>query len=141
MNRIAAIALLFAATSIGAGSASAQDHQVKATIPFEFKVGRSTLPAGTYTLGSQSSSPGIINVYSRQNKVYVAALGMQNERGKSNTLVFHHYGSQYFLSDIRTTDSSMNIHFATTKAEKRAKAETEQARLQVNDPVLLALNQ
>ena len=57
MNRISAIALFVAASFVTAGSALAQDHRVQATVPFSFTVNGATLPAGTYTIGSEIHLP------------------------------------------------------------------------------------
>jgi hypothetical protein len=141
MKNIAAIALFVASTFIAAGSATAQDHLVKATIPFNFTVGEKALPAGTYMIGSALTSPGVLAIRSWDNKVNVLSLGQSNQGDhvQDNTLMFHKYGNQYFLSEIRSEGASMNIHFAATKAEKRAKSQVEEAGLFVNDPVLIAL--
>jgi hypothetical protein len=141
MKNIAAIALFIVATFIAVGSAPAQDHLVKATVPFSFTVGDQTLPSGTYTIGSEVTSPDLLAIRNWDKKVHILTLGRpdQSNPRHENTLVFHKYGNQYFLSDIHSEGSSMNIHFSTTKAEKRAKAEVEGAGLHVNDPVLIAL--
>jgi hypothetical protein len=141
MKRIFAIALLAAATFISAGNAFAQDNTVKANVPFSFTVGNYTLPAGTYTISSVNNSPTLLNINCYKG-AHAMGLGQpdQNNPKHANELEFHHYGDQYFLSEIRTADSSMNLHFATTKAEKRARAATQVATSRVNDPVLIALN-
>jgi len=142
MKRIAAIALFVAATFITAGSAVAQDNRVKATVPFNFTVGEKTLPSGTYVISSRVSTPVLLGLSNWQKGVNVLTLGMPTQSGheKANQLVFHKYGNHYFLSDIQCADYSMNIHFATTKAEKRVRTQTEQAGRFVDDPVLIALN-
>ena len=56
MKNIAAIAVIVATTFFAAGSAPAQDHLVKATVPFTFTAGDRTLPSGTYTIGSRMSA-------------------------------------------------------------------------------------
>jgi hypothetical protein len=59
---------------------------------------------------------------------------------KTNVLVFHKYGSQYFLSEIRSEDSAINVKLSTSKQEKMARTETEQAGVRFNDDVIIALN-
>jgi hypothetical protein len=142
MKIIATAALFLAATFVTASSAPAQDDLVKAAVPFNFTVGDRTLPSGTYTIGSRGASTNVLVLRNWDKKIAVMSLGAADENNPQgeNVLVFHRYGNQYFLSDIRSTGTSMNIHFAPTKAEKRAKAEYEEARLPVNDPVLIALN-
>jgi len=144
MKRIAAIALLAASTFITAGSVLAQDSPVKATIPFNFTVGSSTLPAGSYTISSRTASGDVLALSNWQKNVNVLTMGMPNQNPeRSNVLVFHKYetkdGAKYFLSEIRS-GGALNVRFTATKAEKRAKAQIEEAGLFVSDPILLALN-
>ena len=141
MKNIATFALFIAATFFATGPVRAQDHLVKATVPFSFTVGDRTLPSGNYTIGSSVTSPNLLVIHNWDKKIGIMSLGQpdnNNSRG-DNTLVFHKYGNQYFLTDIRTANSSMNMHLPATKAEKRAKAEVEEAGLFANDPVLIAL--
>jgi hypothetical protein len=142
MKHITAIALFIAAAFITAGHAIAQDYAVQATIPFNFTVNGSQLPAGNYTLGSDVTSPRILKIRERTQHVHAMVMAMPNpnENQKADVLVFHKYGNQYFLSEIRSKESSINVQLATSKQEKRARAETEQAGLRVNDDVMIALN-
>jgi hypothetical protein len=54
--------------------------------------------------------------------------------------VFHKYGNQYFLSQICYADSSTKVQFSTSKAEKRARTQINEAGLRVNNDVMIALN-
>jgi hypothetical protein len=141
MKHITAIALFIAATFITAGKAIAQDHVVQATIPFNFTVNGSQLPAGNYTLGSDVTSPRILTIRERTQRVHAMVLTIPStdEKPNANVLVFHKYRNQYFLSEIRSSESAINVQLATSKQEKKAKAETEQAGLRVNDEVMIAL--
>jgi len=142
MKRIAAIALFVASTLLTAGSAVAQDRQVKATVPFNFTVNNSWLPAGTYTIGSNSDTPNLLSIRDRAKSVHILAMGLTDPRDseKVGKLVFHRYGNQYFLCEIRSQESAINVQLATSKQEKRAREETQQAGLRVNDDVMIALN-
>ena len=143
MKRIATAALVAAATLLMAGSAYAQlDHVVQANIPFSFSVNNSQLPPGTYTLWTASSTPRAINLANRDKGVHILALSMtvQDAPQKSSVLVFHKYGEHYFLSDIRSEESSTDLRFPITGAEKRARAQAEEAALRVNNHVAVALN-
>jgi hypothetical protein len=142
MKPIAAIALFVAASFVTAGSALAQDHRAKATVPFNFTVNGSRLPAGNYTIGSDSAIANVLTITERDKSVHIMALGQTdpNYSGTSSKLVFHKVGNQYFLSDICYSDSSTKVHFPTSKAEKRARTETQEAGLRVNNDVMIALN-
>lgn len=148
MNRILAIALVLASTLIAAGTSSAQQHRVKATVPFYFTVGDFTLPAGTYTIDSATNSPDVLVLRNVDRDIKIVTTGRSNQSNpqRLSALVFHQYGNQYFLSQIRSEGSSINVDFSPTKAEKKAwtRVTWNQAKLAepvVNAPVLIALNQ
>jgi hypothetical protein len=69
----------------------------------------------------------------------VLTMPSADEKRKANQLVFHKYGNQYFLSEIRSQESAINVQLATSKQEKRAREDTQQAGLRVNDEVMIAL--
>jgi hypothetical protein len=134
-----AIALLVAATFVTAG-ASAQDHRVKATVPFDFTVNGSAAPAGTYVI-SAPMGQNVLNISSWETKAHFLTAGVANwdDREKDNVLVFHKVGDQYYLSAIRCHDSSMNVYFPPSKAEEKAKTQTLQAGIPVSTDVMIAL--
>jgi hypothetical protein len=142
MNRISAIALFVAASFVTAGSAMAQDHRVQANVPFNFTVNGDKLPAGTYTIGSDISSPNVVTLNQREKNVHLMAITLpdQSSSRTTNQLVFHKYGNQYFLSDIRCDSATMNLHLTTSKQEKWAKARTQEAELRTDNNVMVALN-
>jgi hypothetical protein len=141
MKRIPTIALLVAASVITAGSAMAQNDAVKATVPFNFTASGNRLPAGTYTISTDTSSPHILRIADREKGVSVVALALSDVGNPRNTnkLVFHRYGNQYFLSAIRCEASAMNIYLPPSKQEKMARTQAQESELRVNNDVLVAL--
>jgi len=141
MKRIAAISLILAAGFLTAGSALAQTNKTVANIPFAFNLNGRTLPAGHYTLSTEVNAPNVLMVEDRDDAVHILTIALpgSEESSKDNTLVFHKYGNQYFLTTIRANGASMNCHLATSKQEKWAKAQTQEATLRVNNDVLIAL--
>jgi hypothetical protein len=142
MKRIVTIALSIAATLITSGSAFAQDHGVKATVPFNFNVSGNWVPAGTYTIGSDSQRGIVLRLTSRDQKVSMFALGLidTSDPGRKAELVFHVYGDRYFLSEIHYPHSSTKVCLPMSKTEKNTRKRAEEASLRVNDNVLIALN-
>ena len=143
MKHITAFALFLAATIITAGKAIAQDYAVRATIPFSFTVNGKVLPAGNYTIGTDVTSPRILKISDRTQHAHALALSMPaaEEKHKSNQLVFHKYGDQYFLCEIRSQESSLNVELPTSNQEKRARAETQVAKAPVqSSEIMIALN-
>ncbi|WP_158945040.1 hypothetical protein [Granulicella sp. S190] len=141
MKNLTAVALFVAAGFVTAGSALAQDHKVTATIPFNFTVNGNSLPAGSYTVGSDINSPRILTLSDRAKGVSAMVITVADADASDggNKLVFHRYGNQYFLSEVRTANASMNCHLPTSKQEKNARAQTQEASLRVNHDVLIAL--
>jgi hypothetical protein len=142
MKRILAIALVLASTLVVAGTSSAQDHRVKATVPFRFTVEDFTLPPGTYTIDSAANSPDVLVLRNLEKDIKIVSMGRANQSNpqRVSALVFHKYGTQYFLSQIRSEGASINIDLSATKAEKMARTQVLVAGLSVDDRVLIALN-
>src|ERR1700734_1599146 len=104
MKRITAIALLAIANFAVAGTSFAQSRTVQAKVPFDFTVGNKLLPSGTYTIKEESS--GLI-------------APDDNKAAGGGKLVFHKYGSQYFLSEILSDSANLNVRVPVSKTEKR----------------------
>ena len=134
MKRIIAIALFAASSLSAAGNLSAQEHLVKANIPFDFTVNNNVLPAGTYTISSLS--PNAIQI--RNVNGHAAELSLvQNDEKRSKTpvLVFQRYGNQYFLHEILAANA-LNVTVPRSKREQRRQQE---AKLQESNQTLIAL--
>ncbi|WP_433963917.1 hypothetical protein [Tunturiibacter gelidiferens] len=141
MKNLTAIALFVAAGIATAGSALAQDHKVTANVPFSFTVNGRTLPAGHYTLGSEVNTPRMLTISDREKGIAVMAITVPDYGASAdNKLVFHRYGGQYFLSEVRTTNEATTCHLPTSKQEKWAKSQTQEASVPDNHEVLIALN-
>lgn len=84
--------------------ASAEELKVK--IPFEFSVGRSVLPAGTYEIDTKVA-PGVLRVRSADwaNAALVISHGVaERNRSEEAKIVFNRYGDTYFLSKVVYSD-------------------------------------
>jgi hypothetical protein len=140
MKRIIAIVLMLAA-NFGSSTSFAQQPVVQASIPFSFSVNGQALPAGRYMIRSNIAGEYVLSLQNRDKHSTVMTLGHPNQatEPRASVLVFHRYGDQYFLSEIRTPNSAMNYFFTPTKAEKWAKAHTEVAKGLEAAPILLAL--
>jgi len=138
MKKITAIATILLASLATAGSASAQDHAAKAKIPFGFYVENKWVPAGTYTLASDSISPDIVVIRNGDSTVSMLSIGRpEDPHSGTNALVFAKIGDKYFLHEIRCASSHMNLAFPDTKREKEARA--QEASVNAPSTVYLAL--
>jgi hypothetical protein len=137
MKRITAIALLAIANVALAGTSYAQSIGVRAKVPFAFTVGDKVLPAGDYTIKSESTHLIMIENHDHAGE---AALSLVNEASNGSPsggkLRFKKYGSQYFLSEILCNPADMNLSIPPSKREKRA--QRQQAKLEASSTTLVA---
>jgi hypothetical protein len=73
---------------------------IRANIPFEFRVGDTVLPAGTYDFDTQAYRVVRISGMDKDLAVPFSPLGRSIWMPKPAKLVFNHYGSDYFLSEV-----------------------------------------
>jgi hypothetical protein len=138
MKRIITIAACLLASLAAVGSASAQDHAAKANIPFGFYVGNSWVPAGTYTMASESRSPDVVAIHNGDHTIALLSLGLlTDQQPGSNSLVFKKHGDQYFLHEIRCSACGMHVAFPATKRERNV--EKREASVERPTDVYLAL--
>jgi hypothetical protein len=123
MNRIAAIALVAASALTIASSASAQNNVVAVDVPFNFTVNNTFLPAGSYTFGFDLMHPDMLVIRDGANNVKATDFGQLGSIGEGTprTLVFHQYGDQYFLSEVRLDSAADGIFLPVANSERRAR--------------------
>jgi hypothetical protein len=98
----------------------AQDVELVARVPFEFTVGNSTLPRASYQLSRLDAHPDMLLVRSERKGVLVRTQEVRlARRTTAPSLVFHRYGDQYFLREIRL-DGSARLDLPETPAEREA---------------------
>ena len=92
---------------------------VRATVPFAFMVGKTEVPAGTYTINSISSSA--IAIRDRHTGRGVFTLVIPERPGSNNgtpKLVFNKYGNTYFLSQVSRAFGGDVMRLPASKLEK-----------------------
>ena len=136
MKRIAAIALLAIANFAMAGTSFAQSKGVQADVPFDFTVGNQLLPAGAYTIKTESA--GLIAIKNNGKPIAVFTLVDRDGAKAPNggKLMFHKYGDQYFLSEILCGWADMNVTVRPSNIEKRVRL--QQAMVHPSSEVFVA---
>jgi hypothetical protein len=138
--KVFAIAVCLLASFAASGTVSAQDHGAMATVPFNFNVGNSWVPAGTYIMTSDMSHPKVIFIRSKDGKITLLSVThSEDSRSDTGRLVFTKYGDQYFLHEILCSRCGMNVAFPGSKHERLARTRLEAGLLSPTD-VYLALN-
>jgi hypothetical protein len=105
-----------------AGSAFAQTISIKCNIPFSFNAGSKSMPAGQYsirtigtadskTLVLQGSEPGAEMMLSSNSAAKLDA-------ADATKLVFHVYGSEYFLSEVWVAGNSLGHQIPVSVRER-----------------------
>jgi hypothetical protein len=135
---IAAIALFVASIFITAGVWA---QSLNATIPFDFTINNNTVvPAGTYSITSALSTDHHVLSISDHKNTYLLSSALPNAASgdNANVLVFHRYGNQYFLSQIRSEITGMNLRLPVWNAEKKAMTHMPVATLPTSSNVTVA---
>jgi len=104
---------------LGAGNARAQSSDnLLANIPFDFKVGRTTLPAGEYHVTYDAAEvPGLLIVRSQDGRhaVFVLTEGVGNRHPtRDGRLVFEREGDIYALSEVFGADRREGLEILGT---------------------------
>jgi len=104
-----------------AACANAQSINVKANVPFDFTVGKSNLSAGTYNIQSISTGTGKVLVIRGEDSANTMLASANSadalDPSPNSRLVFHKYGSQYFLSQIWLEGERVGREFNISRRE------------------------
>lgn len=108
---------------LGVAAASAQTTRVMTvTIPFEFYVGKTALPAGTYTVYGTSTYGGggfLLGDADRQAKVVFNTQQAQTAEARTNhRLEFRRYEDTYFLARIWAAGNKIGRELQPTRFER-----------------------
>jgi hypothetical protein len=115
---------------VGAVPAIGQSSiKLEANIPFDFVIGGKTLPAGEYTIDTAAANLPAVLIF-KNVQAHASALAMTNpvetKTGKgANKLVFHRYGTQYFLSSVWVANDRVGRALSTSKLEREMSAGLE----------------
>jgi hypothetical protein len=118
-NALKVLALVSGILLIACASVQAQSSRtIRANIPFEFETARNTLPAGDYTIQKVNSETLVLRDTNMKPRAFVLAAQRISslDQGSSMRLVFHRYGSSYFLSEVWTS-GSYGVRLAQSKHE------------------------
>ena len=114
---------LAAASAVVANGQSSQ--RLKAQVPFDFVVADKTLRAGEYRVGAieQSSDAIAIRNTAGDGAIRLSSLIEGRDRAKTARLVFHRYGSMYFLSQVWMAGEQTGRELTLSKQERAIQRE------------------
>jgi len=112
---VAALAFVF---GIGSITASAQGQVFKADIPFEFTVGKATLPAGEYLVKMPETGGARVITFKREDGEACAIVltnPVSSKKAEASGLVFVKAGDQYFLYQVHTEGRETGLEVIKSK--------------------------
>jgi len=117
VSTLAGLILLLVAASVQARNTLSNQMQV--TVPFKFVVSGKTLPAGIYVIELNSERGTILLRSDGQQPIMVLAIGQELLAApKHSQLVFHRYGTSFFLTEIWSQGNTAGRALATSDREK-----------------------
>jgi hypothetical protein len=120
LTRIAATFATVVALTPLAPAYAQQTVDLVAHVPFTFTVGSSSLPGDTYQLSRLNGHPEMLLVRGeRKGVVFRSEQVRPLERNDSPSLLFHRYGDQYFLRQIRL-EGNNRLDLPETREERDA---------------------
>ena len=120
MKKHNGLRLLTLIVLLAAASASAQTNLIKIKIPFDFYLGNISLPAGEYQVDKTNFRNNQL-LFSRKGSpgVFVSSDAAETFAASSRTkLVFHRYGTTYFLYQLWVEGQSQGQQLRLTRLEK-----------------------
>ena len=108
MKNITAIAIFTLAGLLAAGDALAQQHAVRASVPFSFTAGGKVLPSGNYSITRVGDNVIEIQNSEQHVEMLARAFSTVDQSKNGNVLVFERHGDQYSLREI-LSPRSMNL--------------------------------
>ncbi len=112
------IGLALASAAVANGQSG---RQLTAQVPFDFIVAERTLRSGQYEVNNANGAGDVLAIRDAGGKSQTMRLTSpvtRNGQDMSAKLVFHRYGSTYFLSQVWVAGKSEGREFAKTSQER-----------------------
>jgi len=118
LTLILGVAALLAA----APTYAAQQIVAEVTIPFNFFVANTELPAGTYQLSENYRYTMLLRNVNTNDAAYAITIPSNEVVLESGALVFNRYGEYtHFLTQVRSPQRALNVFLPTSRTEHEAK--------------------
>ena len=109
-------------------------NHIVTEVPFQFMVGNSALPAGTYIVKQAYADSIMLAIENESAKVHIGFLVSEEKArtGQGTSLIFHRYGDRYFLSGIRLNRGIIErLSESKAEVELRARNATEEEKVSI----------
>ncbi len=119
------LVISFAVTGIAGGASLFAQTTMRFRVPFEFVADQQVFPAGLYEVGTSATADSAVSLRSTDEgwgKFIATRLAASSSEGQSR-LIFHRYGSRYFLSQICISATGMRRSMPVSKMERELAAQ------------------
>jgi len=96
----------------------AQTVNMRVTVPFDFHVGKTSMPSGQYVVESRGPAIMIRASEGPARSVFVMANPDGKKQRGDTRLDFHQYGSEYFLAAVRDPSKDIGRVVPVTRHEQ-----------------------
>jgi len=137
LTQISLLAVIATVAAVGSAQGQSPANAIRADIPFDFTVADKKLPAGDYSIRrlQQEIGDSVLVVSSANGRLNALRLtgpvDTQSPKDKE-TLVFHRYGDQYFLSEVWPAGATTGRIFSESRGEREAKARSLPDKIATN---------
>ena len=132
------LAFTASAFVLTAAVAKAQSTDTISKVPFTFNVGASVMPPDTYRVSDYGGQPGVFMISGfRQSAILLSQPDGRTAVDRPQ-LVFHKYGDQYFLREIRLAG---NTGFSLPESKQERQVEDRVADRSTPERIVVLANQ
>jgi hypothetical protein len=132
------LALSAFAIVLTAGVAKAQSNDTISRVPFAFNIGTSVMPADTYRVSEFGGQTGVFMISGFRHSAIVLSEPDGRTGVDQPQLVFHKYGDQYFLREIRLAG---NTGFSLPESKQERQVEERVADRSTPERIVVLANQ
>lgn len=123
ITKVSLLAAMLLVTTVASTQAQSLAYRIKVNIPFDFSVGEKKLPAGTYSVGrvAQDYGDSVIAIAGDDGRPTAIRLSISAQRSHASdrtTLVFRHYGDQYFLFQVWPAGATTGRQFPKSRSQR-----------------------
>ena len=129
MKRLIVAALFIASAGV---SLQAEEHHIKANIPFGFRAGQTPMPAGEYVI-EENGALLVLREAGGKNVCTLLSFAADAPKTGNAHVTFHRYGDTYFLNSIWDGSSGVGREVTQPRLER------ELARNRGRRPVVTAI--
>jgi hypothetical protein len=113
---------------MAAGAANAQlgdAREVRANVPFDYKVGNATMMAGNCSIQGAGSADVLAIRCDGSEAKLVLSRAVIGKPAAATKLIFHKYGDQYFLAQVWIEGNDTGVQLPRTRVEKELMSRAE----------------